>query len=398
MMTPVESFLDFAKTHVPFHRRRAPAQHLVLSNWPLMAKADLEAYRIGTSTDLLSSGQAVGYILASGGTTAKPVYVLYSHDEMAVMAQNLCHHFRLNGMEPGDKVVNYFGAGDMCGGFLLADKILEALPITILPLAYTQRMDYSLEILDHFRPDAIMGSLSAMTGLALRGAEQGRQIRISKVFSGGEPVTPGAMNLLQSTWNCELIRSAGYATTEVGSIGWQCPYCEIGEHHAFKDTIVEIIDGEIVVTSLRRRAMPMIRYRTGDQGRWENTACRCGDEEPTFTLLGRCDNALLVWGVWVLFSDLVGTLHDLNISFTAIQAHIHAEGHQQLLTVKVESPAPPRASQPLRCALYERARDISAVLPREALDQSLFFDFVPVGSLPRDSRTGKVIPVIDTRF
>jgi len=400
MTNRFESLLDFAKNHVPFHRRRAPYNHRILENWPFMTKFDMEAYPLDKSSDLLSLPQeGGGFVTASGGTTAKAKYIYYAHAEMSALVRNMAHHFLSNGIKPGDGVVNYFRPGDMWGAFLLFDKTMSTLPVTVYPLGCTPRMDYALEIFAAFKPNVIAGIPSMILDFARYCADQPEPVRIEKVYYAGEPLASTAVNLLTSIWGCELIRSAGYASTDVGSIGWQCLHCKAGEHYAFDDAFVEIIDGEIVVTSLSRWAMPIIRYRTGDGGKWVTPSCGCGRGAPLFKLLGRFDNVILIWGFRIFYDEIVAVFEELQIPYLAIQVHVYSMAGEQFLLVKFESPhGEAQNDAKLRDKFYELGSDINAKAPKEVLDRRLAFEKVPIGALKRNERTGKVIPVIDLRY
>ena len=399
-MNRLESLLDYAKNHVPFQRRRAPKHHLVLRDWPFMSKHDLVTHSLDISNDLLSEiREPGGSILASGGTTATPKYVYYSHSEVAAASRNIADHLMANGMESGDRVVNYFDSGDLWSAFLLADKALCLLPVTVFPVGYTGRMENALQVLERLQPNVIVGVPSMILSFAHYCVSQGKQVAVRKVFYGGESMTCQASEALVSIWGCDLVRSIGYASTEVGSIGWQCPHCKTGEHYPFEDMLVEIVDDEIVATSLTRRAMPIIRYRTGDRGEWVTPSCDCARGAPAFRLCGRLDNAMIIWGCWVLYDDLVKALEDLDIGFTAVQAHVYSTENGAALAVKFESlvQSALKPDAQLRDKFYERSRDLRSIVTRGMLDQCLSFEKVSAGTLQRNARTGKVIPIIDSR-
>lgn len=400
MTDRLEFLLDFAKSHVPFHRRRAPEEHRRLEQWPLMSKHDIEAYPLDKSKDLLGPQGDGGFVAASGGTTAKPTYVYYSHPELSALVANMGRHFMANGIEPGDGVVNYFRAGDMWSAFILIDRTMSALPVTLYPLGHTPRMDYAAEVFNSFKPNVIIGTPSAILDFARYCTEHQSEVRIDKVYYAGEPMAAAAEKLLASAWGCRLVRSAGYASTDVGSIGWQCPHCKAGEHHAFDDTLVEIVDGEIVVTSLSRLAMPIIRYRTGDRGKWIAPPCGCGGGAPMFKLLGRFDNLILIWGFRIFYDEIVAVFEAAGIAYTAIQARAYSADGEQCLQVRFESPGRQEVlDEPrLRDLFYQLGSDINGKAPRGMLDRRLSFARAADGALERNERTGKVPPIIDARY
>jgi phenylacetate-coenzyme A ligase PaaK-like adenylate-forming protein len=261
-------------------------------------------------------------------------------------------------------------------------------------------MDFAVEVIDQFRPNVIIGIPSLLINLAQYCREKGLRPRLEKVYYGGEMMTEGSMALLRSLWGCQIIRSAGYASTEVGAIAWQCLHCEPGEHFPFADNILEIVDGEIVVTSLTRTAMPIVRYRTGDRGEWAEPRCACGGGAPLFRLRGRHDMAMIVWGCWLRYEDIIKAFEALHLDFLAVQVHVSSEGGEQVVTVRFESTAEriePNTAERIRSEIYERSLDLNATVARDVLSRLMRVESVPVGTLRRNERTGKVIPIIDTR-
>lgn len=109
----------------------------------------------------------------------------------------------------------------------------------------------------------------------------------------GEPLSPGRRARTAALWNAAVIED--YGSTETGSLAGQCPH---GAMHLWADRFaIEVVDsrgratsegrGELVVTSLWREAMPLVRYRTGDDVTVQRLECPCGWHLPTVTVHGR---------------------------------------------------------------------------------------------------------------
>lgn len=395
------ALLDFARRRVRFHAARAPADVRNLAAWPLMSKRDVEAYPIDRSSDLLSrSDKAGGYLIASGGTSAAPNYFYFSSEEARRACRNIAWNFKANGLVRGDTVVNYFLPGGMWSSFLMVDRALSMLPVTVLPMGYSQQTDFTLQVMERFCPNVITGIPSLLLDLARQGAEHGRRLALKKVFYAGEMMSPAGEELLAQRWGSCSIRSAGYALTDFGPIGWQCLHCGKDEFHPFDDVVVEILNQEIVVTSLSRRLMPLIRYRTGDRGVWSTSGEHQGatpPHGPTFRLMGRSDGSLLIWGCKLPLDVLLSAFEDCGIAPSAVQAVISRPAERDLLRVLVDGPLLPESIPSLREALYRRCPDLIATMTRAALDEYLLFEEVPANGLVRSPRTGKAIPVIDER-
>jgi phenylacetate-coenzyme A ligase PaaK-like adenylate-forming protein len=365
-----------------------------------MSMEHVALHSIDVDMDLLADSHLTpGYIVASGGTMSQPKYLLYSFDEARTQSSNIAKNFIANGVQAGDRVVNYFTAGDMWSSFLLVDKAFSELPVTIFPLGCTGKKEFSLQILRSFRPNVIAGIPSMLVDLAQATTMANSPIEFQKVYYAGEPLSPAMEHVLSSAWGCELIRSAGYASTDVGAIGWQCIHCDKDEHFPFDDTIVEIIDSEIIVTSLSRRAMPFIRYRTGDRGEWKQDTCTCGGGRQKFRLRGRLDSNLIVWGCWIAFHDVAGAFEDLGIPFTALQLAASTADTEQIVRVRFEALEfiDTGLSAHLLKQIYERSGDLREVVSLAYLQRHMFMEQVEPGTLPRNPRTGKVAPIVDCR-
>jgi phenylacetate-CoA ligase len=142
-------------------------------------------------------------------------------------------------------------------------------------------------ILAAYRPAAIYALPSALLEIA-RAIESGApRVRTRRMFTSGELLTGSARQAIVAAFGGEL-RDV-YGTSETKEIAWEC---EAGSRHVSSDVVhVEILDehdapvragteGEIVVTLLVNRAMPLVRYRTGDRGSLLSIACSCGRAAP----------------------------------------------------------------------------------------------------------------------
>jgi phenylacetate-CoA ligase len=128
--------------------------------------------------------------------------------------------------------------------------------------------------------------------------------RLRRLWLTGEPCSHALRRRLESLWRCPAYLY--YGSLECGGIGIECD-AQDGFHVAQGHVFVEIIGpddqplapgeiGEIVVTVLLRRAMPLLRYRTGDFGYIEDTPCACGTVLPRLMLRGRRSDQLIVLG------------------------------------------------------------------------------------------------------
>ncbi|MEO6210917.1 MAG: hypothetical protein ABIQ10_12400 [Gemmatimonadaceae bacterium] len=142
-------------------------------------------------------------------------------------------------------------------------------------------------MLQRFRPAGIYALPSTLLEVA-RACDAGAPpVRAARIFTSGELLTGSARTAITAAFGGELFDI--YGTSETKEIAWEC---HAGSRHINSDVVhVEIVDdngvavpcgaeGEIVVTLLVNRAMPLIRYRTGDRGSLLQGGCACGRQSP----------------------------------------------------------------------------------------------------------------------
>lgn len=155
------------------------------------------------------------------------------------------------------------------------------------------------------RPDVLMGYPSALGLLAAEYERSGRAgYHPSLVFTDSEVLTPGVRALVRDAFGTDPIDV--YGTYETDNIAFQC-HVRDGMHVAMESVIIEIVDdgrviapgahGEVVVTVLRNRSMPFIRYNLHDESAYSTTTCTCGRTLPTLSAVrGRSDDQVTLPG------------------------------------------------------------------------------------------------------
>jgi phenylacetate-CoA ligase len=159
----------------------------------------------------------------------------------------------------------------------------------------------------------------------------------------GEGCSHEFRNRLEELWGCEV--SFFYGSTECGVIGIECKE-HSGYHIAEGHVKVEIVEvdgdrvldygeiGELVVTTLLREGMPMIRYRTGDIGYLKKSECSCGCQMDVLQLRGRLESQLKINGE--LYSPFLLENFLMKIDGVGLWYHFIIEGNQTI-TIELES-------------------------------------------------------------
>lgn len=283
-------------------------------------------YKFGLSGDrsLISKGLKIGYIFSTGGTTGKQKYIAYSFEEFDVVCDYLSLCF--SGLEVDDVVANLFMSGNMWASFLAVSKSLEKIKPTVLPISGITDFDLAFSYISFFKPNVLLGLPSYIVQILKKLKDSLKDLDdlfVKKIYYAGEMFEDISF---AKSMNIDFIRSAGYASVDADVIGFQCHNLSLNYHHIFVDhQLVEIVDtsnnkvirdynitGEIVVTNLDRYLNPVVRYKTGDLGRWVKANCSCN--LPTIELLGRFDDWIRLATYDFYYSDFVKAFYPFKLS------------------------------------------------------------------------------------
>jgi phenylacetate-CoA ligase len=216
--------------------------------------------------------------IESSGTSGRVTRVYLSRRELEYNARQGGLMLGLYGLGRGDRLLSTLGL-DWGLGSLLVERLVRYTPVFSMVVgrvdpseAYARLGEYRFNVLvsDPFW-------LARLTAIA---RERGRPGPMKLLIGGGEGITPRTRAELEAFWGAFVCMT--YASTEAGTIlGFECTH-RAGYHVNEFDFCVEIADadsdgyGEIVLTTVSRRVMPLIRYRTGDVARWLSEPCACG--------------------------------------------------------------------------------------------------------------------------
>ncbi|MBI2267682.1 MAG: AMP-binding protein, partial [Armatimonadetes bacterium] len=416
----VRELFERAKAKAPFYRERFESHEL--RDWrdfrklPLMDKQDIYENAPPLSEALLTAPLARAYIFGSGGTTGAPKFTCYLHHELSLTTDALALLYRVAGIERDDIVGNLFMAGNLWTSFIAVNKALETIGCVNLPIAGNIDIDLIVYYLQLFKANAVIGMPSILTQMA-EYVEENRTkgFKLEKILYGGEHLAPDVRQYLAKVTGAQIILSAGYASVDAGPIGFQCRHVKGTVHHVLQDhQLVEILHpetevpsppgqaGEIVATNLVRKLMPIIRYRTGDLGRWVEDECPCGRPTPLFELLGRCDDMVRV-GTVDIYPDGLAAIFSKEASLSHIFQIVASKDSlkdQLLIKIEVKDPEVLSDSQELASRLESELLSENFEL-RQALEEgwlgSLKVRLAGPGEILRNKRTGKIRKVLDLR-
>ncbi len=319
-----------------------------LANFPFTTKADLrETYPFGMFAVPMDR---IVRIHASSGTTGKPTVVGYTAKDLDTWSHVMARSLRAAGARPGDKVHVAYGYGLFTGG-LGAHYGAERLGLAVIPLGggMTERQ---VQLIADFKPEIIMVTPSYMLAIADEMERQGISPRDSSLrigIFGAEPWTNELRAKIEERLSLQAMDLYGLSEVIGPGVAQECAETRDGltvwEDHFYP----EIIDpasgavlpdgekGELVLTSLTKEALPIIRYRTRDLTRLLPGTARTMRRMEKIT--GRSDDMLIIRGVNVFPSQI----EELILKEPGLAPHyvleLTKQGPMDHLTVVVEGDA-----------------------------------------------------------
>jgi phenylacetate-CoA ligase len=346
--------LQHAYDHVPHYRRKLDAAGVKphdcrrledLARFPFTTKADLrETYPFGMFAVPMDR---IVRIHASSGTTGKPTVVGYTAKDVDTWAHLMARSIRAAGARPGDKVHVAYGYGLFTGG-LGAHYGAERLGLAVIPLGggMTERQ---VQLILDFKPDIIMVTPSYMLAIADEMERQGvdpRSCSLRLGIFGAEPWTGEMRRSIETRLALEAIDLYGLSEVIGPGVAQECIETKDGltvwEDHFYPEIVdpasgAPLADGEkgeLVLTSLTKEALPVIRYRTRDLTRLLPPSARSMRRMERIS--GRSDDMLIIRGVNVFPSQI----EELVLKQAGLSPHyvleLSKDGPLDHLTVLVE--------------------------------------------------------------
>ncbi len=354
-------------SHVPFYRdqlshRDITAQSIRsledIGKLPFTTKADMRRQH---PLGLLAVPRAsLSRIHGSSGTTGKPTFVAYTAGDLDLWSE-LCARFLVaGGLKPEHTAQVAFGYGLFTGGLGLHYG-LERVGATVIPAAAgnTRRQ---IEIMRDLGSEVLICTPSYALTIADTARELGMDARTLPIrigHFGGEPWTEDMRREIEDALDIDAFNNYGLSEIIGPGVSGECP-ARTGMHIQEDHFIVECLEpetleplpegepGELVITSLTREAMPMVRYRTRDIARLYRTPCACGRTTIRMSrLAGRSDDMLIIRGVNVFPSQIEEALlrvegttpHyfvEVSRPATLDEVHVKVEIHPEIFSDRMD--------------------------------------------------------------
>jgi phenylacetate-CoA ligase len=374
-----------------------------LRNLPFTTKEDLRAaYPDGL---LAVDREQVVRLHTSSGTTGMPTVIYHTQGDIDRWTELVARCIVATGATARDVFQNMTGYGLFTGGLGLHYGA-ERVGMLVIP-ASSGNTGRQLQLMKHFQTTVLHATPSYLLHLHSALAEEDvarEQLGLRKAFIGAEPHSEQTRHKIEALFGIKAYNSYGLSEMNGPGVAFECEH-QAGLHLWEDAFILEVIDpqtgqtlpeeetGEIVMTTLQRRATPLLRYRTRDLSRLVGGHCPCGrTHRRVARILGRSDDMLIVNGVNVFPSQIEGALMKMPEVGTNYLIQLEKRGALDRLVVKAEIRAHLFAGDretlsALRGRISERLRSAILVKPVVELREP--------GSLPVSE--GKAQRVVDLR-
>jgi len=372
---------------------------------PFTTKDDLrEAYPFGMLSCPLDD---VVRLHSSSGTTGTPTVVYHSKKDIDRWTDLVARCLYMIGVRKGDVFQNMIGYGLFTGGLGLhyGAERLGCLTIPTGP-GNTKRQlkfmkDFGVSVI-HVIPSYALHLADEVEKL---GIDPRREFPSFKyALLGAEPHTEETRRKVEEFFGIQAYNSYGLSEMNGPGVAFECP--EKNGMHIWEDAfLVEVVDpvtlepvapgmqGELVITTLEREAMPILRYRTKDLTTLSDEPCPCGRTHRRISrIAGRSDDMIILKGVNIFPMQIEAVLIGIPGVGRNYQVILESRGHNDHITVKVEIDAhlsidDYRSLEELRKRIVRELRDEILVTPEVVLTEP--------GGIP--VAQGKAVRVVDNR-
>jgi phenylacetate-CoA ligase len=388
----------------PFYREKLagfqPGGLEHIAELPLTDKQELRATVTPENpfgAHLCATREEIVRIYSTSGTTGAPSYIPLTAGDLENWITGSSRSYAASGITAGQRIVSSYNAGPFVAGAALAG--FDRLGLCHIPVG-TGNTDRLLKAIELLHPEAVVLTPSYAASLLER--EPGlADSSVERVLVAGEPGggEPGFRAALEQGWGARVTEAMGIGDIGV-SLWGECEEQDGMHLGAYGFVHVELVDhkrgapleltdgasGELVLTHLRHRAAPLLRFRTRDHVQVRTTPCPCGRSGPRLRCIGRTDDMLIVRGVNVFPS----AVRDVVSGFApAVSGHIRVKprngGVKQdpPLPVSVELARGAEADADLADAIRSRLRSVLVV--------QTIVELVPWGTLARSEYKSRLV-------
>jgi len=289
-------------------------------------------------------------IHSSSGTTGKPTVVGYTEKDMNLWSEVMARVLTMGGVNSSDILHNAIGYGLFSGG-LGFHEAAQRMKVAVIPSStgFTSRQ---LLLMKDFKATVINTTPSFALHMAETAQKEGydlqKDLNLRCGFYGAEPASKGLKEEIKKTWGIPFYEVYGLSEIIGPGVAGGCRHSDklhINEDHFYpeilnpetNEPVEEGQRGELVLTTITKQGLPIIRYKTGDITSLDYTPCRCGRTTVKMeSVVGRCDDMLIVGGVNIFPSQIEHVLSNIEGISLNYQIVIQKKGFLDMLELDVE--------------------------------------------------------------
>ncbi len=320
----LKKLIDYVYKQVPLYKERLDKAGINsesinsiedIEKLPFTDKADLrDSYPFGVFAQGLDN---IAEVHVSSGTTGNPTVVGYTKNDIELWSEVMARTIACAGGKPGDMIQNAYGYGLFTGGLGVHYGALK-LGATVIPMSSGQTKR-QLKIMQDFKPRILTCTPSYILYMAEEAKEMGidpKQSSWEVGIFGAEPWTDGMRKEIEEIWNISATDIYGLSEIIGPGVAQECNFKD-GLHIFWDVFYPEVInpqtgkpvsdgeDGELVITTLTKEGLPLLRYKTRDIVGINYDKCACGRTSPRITKIkGRTDDMIVVRGINVFPSQI----------------------------------------------------------------------------------------------
>jgi phenylacetate-CoA ligase len=286
-----------------------------IAELPLTEKAELKAtatHENPFGTHLAAAPAEIVRVYSTSGTAGAPSFIPLTAEDRDNWVTGSARSYAASGLSRGQRLVSTYNAGPFVAGAAL--EAFDRIGVTHVPVG-TGNSERLVQAIDALRPEAVVLTPSYAAHLLEWAEERGRDLRgssVVRVLVAGEPGggEEAFRARLEEGWGARVTEAMGIG--DIGPSLWGECEEQDGMHLGARGFVhAELIEpesgealpledgaaGELVLTHLRHRAAPLVRFRTRDHVSVRTSPCPCGRTGPRIRCIGRTDDMLIVRGV-----------------------------------------------------------------------------------------------------
>lgn len=281
----LRKIVKYAYSNIPGYRRKF--EEVKVKPEDIGTKGDLWKLPITTREELQNNEDFVNEKLISdtlytGGSTGTSLKYYESAESGKIRWSAHLRGWSWNRYVPGKRLAVISSAQGM---------VREKNTINLIGDLTTENLKKNVEKLLKFKPEHLRGYVGSLYILARYCLDNNIELDgVESINTISENLYDYQRKTMEEAFNCEVFDE--YCCNDGGACAWECGAHE-GLHYFMERTIIEDVDGKMVVTDLWNRAMPFIRYKNGDSAKFLNKKCSCGRELPLIKVKGRNNDFLI---------------------------------------------------------------------------------------------------------